>query len=98
MIENRDPSVRLEHGLARFQRAARSADLRGQAGLGLSRAARVAPLLLLALSPLVALEKLRPSAGAELTLWIAGAVSALTIAVAGLSAFWRRRAPLSGAI
>lgn len=93
-----DEGGRLERGLARFQRSAARAERRRRLGLAFQAAARVAPVPLALLAPLLAFEKLRPSSGAALAVVVGAALALTSIVGAALWVGLRRGPNLSGAL
>jgi hypothetical protein len=84
--------------LAPLRRAAQRAERRERFRAALMAAARVLPVCLALLAPLLAFMKLRPSVTAErMFVGAAGFAAAIVLGVA-LRAAWRRRPALAGAI
>jgi hypothetical protein len=94
----RQDEATLERGLSRLAGAARGASHRMRLAVGLAAGVKVLPFVLVVVAVLLAVAKVRPSAGADRWVLVAAGVGlALTLASA-LRAALRRQAPLAGAV
>ena len=97
-VHNGNLTTELVAGLARLRRAARRAERRERLGAALTAGARALPPVLALAAVALAVEKVRPSLGAERAFFAVAILGGALVLGLALVAALRRRPPLAGAI